>query len=76
MALNNDFKQAFFNGQDCWKKNDYINARHWFEIAVKDSNFKDESLSKLIQIEIREGKYSKARKILVENKDINSMASN
>lgn len=73
MALNNDFKQAFFNGQDCWKKNDYINARHWFEIAVKDSNFKDESLSKLIQIEIREGKYSKARKILVENKDISSI---
>ena len=73
MALNNDFKQSFFNGQDCWKKNDYINARHWFEIAVKDSNFKDESLSKLIQIEIREGKYSKARKILVENKDISSI---
>lgn len=73
MALNTDFRQAFFNGQDCWKKNDYINARYWFEIAVKASNFRDEALSKLIQIEIREGKYSKARKILAENKDISSI---
>lgn len=74
MALNNDFRQAFFNGQECWKKNDYVNARYWFEISVNDSNFKDDSLSKLIQIEIREGKYSKARQILIENKDINSVA--
>jgi tetratricopeptide (TPR) repeat protein len=74
VILNNDFRQAFFNGQECWQKNDYINARYWFEIAINDSNFRDDSLSKLIQIEIREGKYSKARQILVENKDISSIA--
>lgn len=73
MALNNDCRQAYFNGQECWKKNDYVNARYWFEISINDSNFRDDSLSKLIQIEIREGKYSKARQILNQNKEISSV---
>ena len=72
MALNNEFREAFYNGQQCWRNNDYKNARYWYEIAIQDSEFRDESLSKLIQIEIREGKYSKARKILNENKGLNS----
>lgn len=74
MVLNNNFSQAFFNGQECWRNNDYVGARYWFEISINDSNFKEESLSKIIQIEIREGKYAKARQILNENKDINSVA--
>lgn len=72
MTLNIDSKQAFFNGQECWKKNDYINARYWFEISYHNDHFKIESLSKLIQIEIKEGKYAKAREILNNHQDINS----
>ena len=70
MTLNNEFRQAFYNGQQCWRNNDYKNARYWYEISIQDSEFRDESLSKLIQIEIKEGKYSKARKILNENKEL------
>lgn len=72
MALNIDLRQAFSNGQECWKNNDYVNARYWFEISYQDDSFKVESLSKLIQIEIREGNYAKAREILNNNKNINS----
>lgn len=25
MAINKDFKQAFFNGQNCLRNNDYVN---------------------------------------------------
>ena len=63
MASN--LQQAFFNGQECWKNNDYLNARYWFEISYHDNNFKIESLAKLIQIEIREGKYAKARETII-----------
>lgn len=73
LVLNNDYRQAYFNGQKCWRVNDYVNARRWFEISINDSNFRDCSLSKLIQIEIKEGKYSKARQILNQNKDIGSV---
>lgn len=61
MAITEEFKQAFFNGQNCWRNNDYINARYWLEIAFKHEEFREESLSKLIQIEIKEGKYAKAK---------------
>ncbi|MGM9834377.1 MAG: tetratricopeptide repeat protein [Bacilli bacterium] len=73
MAINKDGRQAFFKGQNCWRNNDYINARYWFEIAFQHSSYREESLSKLIQIEIREGKYAKAREILTEHKDLNSI---
>ncbi len=73
MSLNNDLRQAFLNGQECWRKNDYVKARYWFQISMNDSNFRAKSLSKLIQIEIREGKYSKARQMLIENKDISGI---
>ncbi len=72
MTSNIDSKQAFFNGQKCWKHKDYIHARFWFEISYHNDYFKVESLSKLIQIEIREGKYAKAREILNNHQDINS----
>lgn len=72
MALNIDPRQAFFNGQESWKNNDYVNARHWFGISYQDDSFRVESLSKLIQIEIREGKYAKAREILNNNKNISN----
>lgn len=73
MDINEDFKQVFFSGQNCWRNNDYINARYWFEIASKHTSYREESLSKLIQIEIIEGKYAKAREILIAHKDLNSI---
>lgn len=62
-------RESYFNGIDCFRNNDYINARKWFEISYNDSEFRDESLSKLLQIDLREGKYAKVRKLLEENKD-------
>ena len=72
MTSNIKSRQAFFNGQECWRNNDNINARYWFEISYNDDNFRIKSLSKLIQIEIREGKYAKAREMLNDNQEINS----
>lgn len=72
--MTNKFKQAFLKAQKYWENNDYKNARYWYEIAMKSEEFKDKSLSKLLQIEIREGKYAIARRIMNENKDISSSA--
>lgn len=68
----NDYKQAFYNGQNFLIKNDYINARYWLEIASQNEKYLEKSLSKLIQIEIREGKYAKAREMLNFHKDLDS----
>lgn len=73
MDYNTDAYHAFFNGQDCYKNKDYVNARNWFLISLKHPNFKDDSLSKLVQINIKEGKYSQAREILELNKDSSSL---
>ncbi len=72
--ISDDSKNAFFNGLKCWENKDYIKARYWFQNSYYDDNFKVESLAKLIQIEIREGKYAQAREILNNNQDINSPA--
>lgn len=67
MAQN--IRDSYFNGMNCWRNNDYINARKYFEISYNDSEFRDGSLSKLLQIDLREGKYAKVRKLLEENVD-------
>lgn len=61
-------KEAYFKGIEFWNNNDYINARYYFEIAYKyNGEFRDLSLSKLIQIDLREGKYAMARNLLRNN---------
>ena len=60
-------RESYFKGMDCWRHNDYINARRWFEISYNEPEFREESLYKLIQIDLREGKYAKVRKLLKEN---------
>ncbi len=69
-----NFKQAFNNGQTCWRNQDYINARYWYEIAMQQEEYREKSILKLIQVEIKEGKYAKARQMLNDNKDLNSVA--
>lgn len=57
-------KDAYINGIGFWNNNDYRNARHYFKIAYKyDEEFNDLSLSKLIQIDLKEGKYAKVRNL-------------
>lgn len=65
MAQN--FRNAYLSGMDCWRNNDYINARSWFEISYNNPEFRNESLFKLIQIDLREGKYAKVRNLLRNN---------
>lgn len=61
-------KDAYFKGIEFWNNNDYINARYYFEKAYKyNGEFGDLSLSKLIQIDLREGKYAKVRNLLRNN---------
>ena len=61
-------KDAYFNGIEFWNNNDYIKARYYFEMAYKyNGELKDLSLSKLIQMDLREGKYAKARNLLRNN---------
>jgi len=72
MALISDFTHAFYKGQEFWEKNDYVSARYWYEIAMQYEDYKENSISRLIQIEIREGKYAKARQMLNNYKDLSS----
>lgn len=67
MKMIQNFRESYLSGMDCLRNNDYINARKRFEISYNDSEFRDESLSRLIKIDLREGKYDKARKLLEEN---------
>lgn len=54
------------------KSDDYNQARCWTEMSYKNQKFKDLSLLKSIQIDLREGKYAKARKLLEDNSENNS----
>ena len=61
-------KDAYFKGIEFWNNNDYRNARYYFEMAYKyNGELNDLSLSKLIQIDLREGKYAKVRNLLKNN---------
>lgn len=61
-------KDAYFKGIEFWNNNDYRNARYYFEMAYKyNGELNDLSLSKLIQIDLREGKYAKVRNLLRNN---------
>ena len=64
---NKDLKEAFFKGLEYYNNNDYINARYWFNISYQHDGFRVQSLTKLIQIELREDKYAKAREMLNNN---------
>ena len=59
MSKGNISKAAYFKGLDSFNKHDYVNARYWWKIAYKDPNFKNSSLSRLIKIDLQEGKYAK-----------------
>lgn len=60
-------KFAYSNGLLYWNKDQYEKARYWFEQAYIDPNFKDSALSKLIHIDLKEGKFARARRLLKEN---------
>lgn len=61
-------KDAYFRAIEYWNSNDYVNARIYFEMAYQyNGEFRDLSLSKLIQIDLREGKYAKVRNLLKTN---------
>lgn len=61
-------KDAYFKGIEFWNNNDYRYARYYFEMAYKyNGELNDLSLSKLIQIDLREGKYAKVRNLLKNN---------
>lgn len=69
MKININSTEAYLNGINCWNNNDYIKARYWFEMSYSNQEFRDQSLFKLLQIGLREGKYAIVRKLLEENKD-------
>lgn len=62
-----DGRFAYSNGLLYWNKHQYGKARYWFEQAYIDPNFKDSALSKLIHIDLKEGKFARARMLLQEN---------
>ena len=68
MKINYDeiYKQAV----DYLNKFDNENARKYLEIACQDDKFRKKALIRLIKIDLREGKYAKARQLLEENPDL------
>jgi hypothetical protein len=63
-----DSREAFFNGVKCWKSKDLIGARKWFQISLKDDNYKYSSLCRLVKIDFIEGNYGHARQLLDASK--------
>ena len=73
MTIDNEFKKVFLDGLRYLKNYDFINARKCFLISLNDSNYKDESLTELFQIEIRNGNYKRAREMLDTACDVDAM---
>ncbi len=67
--MTQNYMEAYFNGIICFQKGNYTYARKWFEISYNDPKFRDDSLFQIIEIYLKEGKYDKARKLLEENSD-------
>ena len=66
-------KGAYFKGLEFFCRKDYVRARYYFEQAYQDNNFKMDALCKIIHIELREGKYKQARKLLSEAKESDTL---
>lgn len=66
-------KEAFNKGLEFWNEHDFINSRKCFEISIEHPTLREKTLYKLIQIELREGKYVKARCLLEKNDGLNSV---
>lgn len=61
-------KDAYFKAIEYGNSNDYIKSRYYFEMAYQyNGEFRNLALSKLIQIDLREGKYAKVRNLLRTN---------
>lgn len=61
-------RDTYFKAIEYLSNNDYIKSRYYFEIVYQyNGKFGDLALSKLIQIDLKEGKYAKARNLLKTN---------
>jgi len=64
---------AYYKGIKAFNNNDNITARYFLEQAYNNLELKKESLLKILNIDLKEGKYSKVRKCLKENEDCNDI---
>lgn len=70
--MSQNYKEAYIKGQNYFENKDFINARYWFEISYQSMEFREKSLEKLIYLDLKEGNFAKARKMLKENIDCDS----
>lgn len=71
--MSQHLEKTYFKGMNYYNRNDYINARKYFELSYHTPGFMTDSLYRLLQIDLREGKYAKARMLLNANKDNHSL---
>lgn len=64
---NHIYSDAYNNGKMYIRKNEDLNARKCFEMAANSFKFRNNALWQIINLDIREGKYHHARKLLEEN---------
>lgn len=70
MSNNSNFgREAFYSGIKYYDEGEYVKARACFEISIKNPRYQEVSIYRLIKIDLKEGKYAKARETL--NSDIN-----
>ena len=69
ILLSNNFSAEYSQGMKYFRQSNFTEARKKFNISINDPNYKNSSFLRLIQIEIKEGKYSIARQMLDANKD-------
>lgn len=65
--------EEFNKGCESFRQRDYVSARKSFEMALQQEKLYEQSLLKIIHIEIKEGKYANARKKLEEMSQLENL---
>ena len=75
MAIEYNGKNDYLNGCQNFRK-DYEKARYFLNMAYQDPDYRFASISKLMQIDLKEGKYAHVRSLLQENEHYQSIELN
>lgn len=62
-----NYRQAYEKGLECLEKKNYAFARYYFKISLQSRKFREESICKLILVELKAGDFLSARQMLDES---------
>lgn len=68
-------ENAYSIGKEYFNKRNFVSARKYFDISIKDNRYYEESLFFIVKIDIKEGKFSSAREKLDKYKNTNNLSA-